>query len=115
VTERDALTVLKLRLELTGETYTPSTVTAWAQALADLELDVVGPAVHAIARSGERLTVPAIRNWLRDRRAAARRAEDMRSPTYACGCTTLSLCDEHRDRNLDALRAIRDEHGWPTP
>lgn len=105
----EARDVLRLRSVLVRIPYGEPTIHAWANALYDVDVDTVKTAVTELANAGTKeIEVATIRGWLRDKRAAQRRADQVStSALMECGCTLYTLCDQHRAVGLAGVRQAR--------
>lgn len=75
--QHETIDALKLRLELTGETYRQTTVASWTDALSATPIEQITTAITELARLSRPVTVASIEEWLRDQRAAERRERDI--------------------------------------
>lgn len=110
--------LLRVRRDLTGETFNDGTVTAWRDALADWQLPAVRTALVAAAREHQRVTVAHVTERLPRRSTAPVAPPPDPRP---CGCPPIIrddqghplLCQHEIANGLAGIARIRAQLATP--
>lgn len=117
MTEHEVIDLLQQRRMLARIDYTAAIVTAWTEALGDMNADHAMRALKALIARGEtNIGVPQLRSETRSLKRID--AGPTPSPTRDTGCHCQppqpglpggSICDMHRQRGLDNIARIRGQ------